>query len=148
MELTRSTLVRKLSFTGSTQVGNGTEPGTTQCPLINGEAVAKVDEYIADAIAKYAKVATGGWRHECGGNFFQPSVLTEVSADALIFDEDTFGPVEPLFRFKTKEDAIRLANNTPFVGVSEGLISTPDVPFGGVKESGLGREDGHHGIGE
>jgi succinate-semialdehyde dehydrogenase / glutarate-semialdehyde dehydrogenase len=132
-----------------------------------------VEEHIADAVAKGAKVSTGGKRHPLGGNFFQPTVLTEVSANALVFREETFGPVAPLFRFKTEEEAIRLANDTPFglasyfysrdvgrifrvsealeygiVGVNEGLISTPEVPFGGVKESGLGREGSHHGIDE
>jgi succinate-semialdehyde dehydrogenase/glutarate-semialdehyde dehydrogenase len=155
------------------KVGDGTEPGVTQGPLINGGAVAKVEEHIADAVAKGAKVSTGGKRHPLGGNFFQPTVLTEVSANALVFREETFGPVAPLFRFKTEEEAIRLANDTPFglasyfysrdvgrifrvsealeygiVGVNEGLISTPEVPFGGVKESGLGREGSHHGIDE
>jgi succinate-semialdehyde dehydrogenase/glutarate-semialdehyde dehydrogenase len=158
---------------GELRVGSGMESGVTLGPLINNGAVAKVEEHISDAIAKGAKVATGGKRHERGGNFFQPTVLTDVSMDALIFQEETFGPVAPLFRFKTEEEAVSLANDTPFglaayfysrdvgrvfrvsealeygiIGVNEGLISTPEVPFGGVKESGLGREGSHHGIDE
>lgn len=155
------------------RVGDGTEPGVTLGPLINGDAVAKVEEHIADALAKGASVLTGGNRHERGANFFQPTVLTGVPREAKVFGEETFGPVAPLFRFETEEEAIRLANDTPFglasyfysrdigrimrvsealeygiVGVNEGLISTPEVPFGGVKESGLGREGSRHGIDE
>jgi succinate-semialdehyde dehydrogenase/glutarate-semialdehyde dehydrogenase len=154
-------------------VGEGAEPGVTLGPLINSEAVAKVEEHIADAVTKGAAVLTGGHRHERGLNFFQPTILTDVSPDALVFREETFGPVAPLFRFKTEQEAIRLANGTPFglasyfysrdvgrifrvsesleygiVGVNEGLISTPEVPFGDVKESGLGREGSRHGIDE
>ena len=154
-------------------VGDGMEPGVTQGPLINQDAVLKVEEHIADALKKGATVITGGKRHARGGNFFQPTVLANVAPDALIFREETFGPVAPLFRFKTEEQAIRLANDTPFglasyfyardvgrifrvaealeygiVGANEGLISTPEVPFGGVKESGIGREGSHHGIDE
>ncbi|MCW2239831.1 NAD-dependent succinate-semialdehyde dehydrogenase [Azospirillum canadense] len=154
-------------------VGNGLENGVTQGPLINQGAVAKVEEHIADALTKGARVITGGRRHALGGNFFEPTVLADVPADALIFQEETFGPVAPLFRFTTEEEAIRLANDTPFglasyfyardvgrifrvaealeygiVGINEGLISAPEVPFGGVKESGLGREGSRHGIEE
>ncbi len=154
-------------------VGNGLENGVTQGPLINQGAVAKVEEHIADALTKGARVITGGRRHALGGNFFEPTVLADVPADALIFQEETFGPVAPLFRFATEEEAIRLANDTPFglasyfyardvgrifrvaealeygiVGINEGLISAPEVPFGGVKESGLGREGSRHGIEE
>ena len=155
------------------RVGDGTEPGVTQGPLINQEAVVKVEEHIADAIGKGAKVLIGGKRHQRGGSFFEPTILIDIPHDALIFREETFGPVAPLFRFKTEEEAIALANDTPFglasyfysrdvgrifrvsealeygiVGVNEGLISTPEVPFGGVKESGLGREGSRHGIDE
>ncbi|MCS6922139.1 MAG: NAD-dependent succinate-semialdehyde dehydrogenase [Elioraea sp.] len=154
-------------------VGDGTQPGVTQGPLINDAAVLKVEEHIGDALARGAQVLTGGKRHPCGGNFFTPTVPAGVPADALIFREETFGPVAPLFRFRTEEEAIRLANDTPFglssyfyardvgrifrvaealeygiVGINEGLISTPEVPFGGMKESGLGREGSHQGIEE
>ena len=131
----------------------------------------EVEEHIADAIAKGASIAAGGKRHALGGNFFEPTVLTGVSRDALIFSEETFGPVAPLFRFQTEEEAIALANDTPFglasyfyardvgrifrvadalefgmVGVNEGLISTEVAPFGGVKASGLGREGSKYGV--
>jgi succinate-semialdehyde dehydrogenase / glutarate-semialdehyde dehydrogenase len=153
------------------KVGNGMEPGVTQGPLINADAVAKVEEHIADALAKGARVVTGGARHERGGNFFEPTVLAGVPHDALIFREETFGPVAPLFRFTTEEEAIRLANDTEFglasyfyardvgrifrvaealeygiVGINEGIISTEVAPFGGVKSSGLGREGSKYGI--
>jgi succinate-semialdehyde dehydrogenase/glutarate-semialdehyde dehydrogenase len=155
------------------KVGNGFEPGVTQGPLINGDAVLKVEEHIADALKRGAKVVTGGKRHGNGGNFFEPTILANVPQDAIIFTEETFGPVAPLFRFKTEEEAIKLANDTPFglaayfyardigrifrvaealetgmVGINEGLISTEVAPFGGVKESGLGREGSHYGIEE
>jgi len=165
--------IRLKSAVEELRVGDGTEPGVTQGPLINSDAVAKVEKHIEDALEKGATVLTGGKRHERGLNFFQPTVLTDVTPEALIFREETFGPIAPLFRFKTEEEAIRLANDTPFglasyfysrnvarifrvsealeygiVGVNEGLISTPEVPFGGVKESGLGREGSRHGIDE
>ncbi len=155
------------------KVGNGMEHGVTQGPLINAEAVAKVEEHIADAIARGATILTGGRRHSNGGNFFQPTLLADVPHDALIFREETFGPVAPLFRFHTEEDAIALANDTEFglasyfyakdvgrifrvaealeygmVGINEGIISTEVAPFGGVKSSGLGREGSHQGIDE
>jgi succinate-semialdehyde dehydrogenase/glutarate-semialdehyde dehydrogenase len=155
------------------KVGNGMEAGVVQGPLINEEAVRKVEEHIADAVAKGARVAVGGKRHALGGVFFEPTVLTQVPRDALIFSEETFGPVAPLFRFETEEEAIALANDTPFglaayvcardvgriirvveglefgmVGVNEGLISTEVAPFGGVKTSGLGREGSKYGIDE
>ena len=155
------------------KVGNGMEPGVTQGPMINEAAVLKVEEHIADAIEKGARVAGGGKRHALGGAFFQPTVLTHVSRDALIFNEETFGPVAPLFRFESEAEAIALANDTPFglaayvysrdvgrifrvvealefgmVGVNEGLISTEVAPFGGVKTSGLGREGSKYGTEE
>ena len=155
------------------RVADGRDLDATQGPLINQGAVRKVEEHISDALGKGASVVTGGQRHALGGNFFQPTVLVDVPRDALVFQEETFGPVAPLFRFHTEEEAIRLANDTPFglasyfysrdlarvfrvaealeygiVGINEGLISTPEVPFGGVKESGLGREGGHYGIEE
>ncbi|MCX7376649.1 MAG: NADP-dependent succinate-semialdehyde dehydrogenase [Alphaproteobacteria bacterium] len=155
------------------KVGNGMEEGVTQGPLINAEAVTKVEEHIADALAKGARIITGGARHSRGGNFFQPTLLADVPHNALIFREETFGPVAPLFRFKTEEEAIQLANDTEFglasyfyardigrifrvaegleygmIGINEGIISTEVAPFGGVKSSGLGREGSHQGIDE
>ncbi|MFZ4410290.1 MAG: NAD-dependent succinate-semialdehyde dehydrogenase, partial [Paracraurococcus sp.] len=155
------------------KVGDGMEPGVTQGPLINADAVKKVEEHIADATARGATIVTGGQRHGNGGNFFQPTILANVPHDAMIFTEETFGPVAPLFRFKDEAEAIALANDTPFglaayfysrdvgrifrvaeaiesgmIGINEGLISTEVAPFGGVKESGLGREGSHHGIEE
>jgi succinate-semialdehyde dehydrogenase/glutarate-semialdehyde dehydrogenase len=153
------------------KVGNGMEAGATQGPLINAAAVAKVEEHIADAVKRGATIITGGKRHPLGGTFFQPTVLGDVPLDALIFGQETFGPVAALFRFKTEEEAIRLANDTPFglcsyfyardigrifrvsealeygiVGVNEGVISTEVAPFGGIKASGLGREGSKYGI--
>ena len=155
------------------KVGNGMEPGVVQGPLINAAAVAKVEEHIADAVSHGAKIVTGGKRHPLGGNFFQPTVLADVPASAMIFREETFGPVAPLFRFKTEEEAVRLANDTEFglaayfytrdlgrcfrvaealeygiIGINEGIISTEVAPFGGVKSSGLGREGSKYGIEE
>jgi len=155
------------------KVGNGMEEGVTQGPLINAEAVTKVEEHIADALARGARIITGGKRHERGGTFFQPTMLADVPHDALIFREETFGPVAPLFRFHTEEEAIKLANDTEFglasyfyardigrifrvaegleygmIGINEGIISTEVAPFGGVKSSGLGREGSHQGIDE
>lgn len=156
---------------GKLQVGNGMDPGVTQGPMINADAVAKVEEHIGDAVKRGARVLTGGGRHESGGNFFQPTILLEVPTDAVIFREETFGPVAPLFRFNTEAEAIELANRTEFglaayfysrdigrifrvaeaiecgmVGVNEGIISTAVAPFGGVKASGLGREGSKYGV--
>ena len=153
------------------KVGDGMEPGVTQGPLINADAVKKVEEHIADATAKGASVITGGRRHARGGNFFEPTILANVPANAIVFREETFGPVAPLFRFKTEEEAISLANDSEFglaayfyardvgrifrvaealeagiIGINEGVISTEVAPFGGVKESGLGREGSKYGI--
>jgi succinate-semialdehyde dehydrogenase/glutarate-semialdehyde dehydrogenase len=155
------------------KVGNGMEPGVVQGPLINEAAVLKVEEHIADALAKGARVAAGGKRHARGSAFFEPTVLTNVPRNALIFSEETFGPVAPLFRFDTEQEALALANDTPFglaayvyardvgrifrvveglefgmVGVNEGMISTEVAPFGGVKTSGLGREGSKYGTDE
>ena len=155
------------------KVGSGFEPGVTQGPLINEDAVRKVEEHVADATAKGASILTGGKRHARGGNFFEPTILANVPREAIIFNEETFGPVAPLFRFHTEEEAIALANDTPFglaayfyardvgrifrvaealeygmVGINEGIISTEVAPFGGVKESGLGREGSKYGIEE
>jgi len=153
------------------KVGNGMEPGVSQGPLINAAAVAKVEEHIADALKRGANVVTGGHRHKLGGNFFEPTVLANVPGDAMIFREETFGPVAPLFRFKTEDEAIKLANDTEFglasyfyardvgrifrvaealeygiIGINEGIISTEVAPFGGMKASGLGREGSKYGI--
>jgi succinate-semialdehyde dehydrogenase/glutarate-semialdehyde dehydrogenase len=155
------------------KVGNGMEVGVTQGPLINADAVAKVEEHIADALARGASIVTGGHRHAKGGTFFQPTLLANVPTDALIFREETFGPVAPLFRFHSEDEAIRLANDTPFglasyfyardvgrvfrvaealeygiIGINEGIISTEVAPFGGMKLSGLGREGSKYGIEE
>jgi succinate-semialdehyde dehydrogenase/glutarate-semialdehyde dehydrogenase len=155
------------------KVGVGTEDGVTQGPLIDAAAIEKVESHVADAVAKGATIMQGGKRHGLGGTFFEPTVLANVSDDALIFSEETFGPVAPLFRFKTDEEVIELANRTEFglasyfysrdigrvwrvaealeygmVGVNTGMISNEVAPFGGVKQSGLGREGSHHGIDE
>lgn len=155
------------------QVGSGMQEGVTQGPLIDQAAVDKVKSHVADAVQKGAKLIQGGKPHALGGLFFEPTVLADVSTDALIFKEETFGPVAPLFRFKTDDEVIALANNTEFglasyffsrdvgriwrvaealdygmVGVNTGAISNEVAPFGGVKQSGLGREGSHHGIDE
>ena len=151
----------------------GLEPGATQGPLIDDRAVVKVEEHISDALSKGARVVVGGHRHSRGGRFFEPTVLADVTPSMVISQEETFGPVAPLFRFHTDSEAIALANDTPFglaayfygrdvgrvwrvaealesgmVGVNTGLISTEVAPFGGVKESGLGREGSKYGIEE
>jgi len=153
------------------KVGNGMEPGVSQGPLINAAAVEKVEEHVKNALSLGASIVTGGKRHSLGGNFYEPTVLANVPHNALIFSEETFGPVAPLFRFKTEEEAIQLANDTQFglaayfysrdvgrvfrvgealeygiIGINEGIISTEVAPFGGVKSSGLGREGSKYGI--
>jgi succinate-semialdehyde dehydrogenase/glutarate-semialdehyde dehydrogenase len=155
------------------KVGPGTEPGVAQGPLIDANAVAKVEEHIADATAQGAKIVTGGRRHALGGTFFEPTVLSGVTAQMKIFREETFGPVAPLIRFSSDAEVIELANRTEFglasyfysrdigriwrvaealeygmVGVNTGLITTEVAPFGGVKQSGLGREGSKYGIEE
>jgi succinate-semialdehyde dehydrogenase/glutarate-semialdehyde dehydrogenase len=155
------------------KVGPGTEPGVTTGPLINKAAVEKVDEHIADALQKGAAVVTGGKRHTLGGNFYEPTILANVTREMLVAREETFGPVAPLFKFKTEEDVIAQANDTPFglaayfysrdvgriwrvaealecgiIGINEGIISNEVAPFGGYKQSGLGREGSHHGVEE
>ena len=155
------------------KVGDGTEPGVTVGPLINKDAVRKVEEHVADAIEHGATVVIGGKPSKLGGNFYEPTVLTGVTPQMKVAREETFGPVAPLFRFKTEEEAVRMANDTPFglaayfftrdlgrcwrvaealeygiVGVNEGITSTEIAPFGGMKESGIGREGSHHGIEE
>jgi succinate-semialdehyde dehydrogenase/glutarate-semialdehyde dehydrogenase len=153
------------------KVGYGLEQGVSQGPLIDIAAVEKVEEHISDATSKGARVAVGGQRHELGGTFFQPTLLTDVTPDMKVTKEETFGPVAPLFRFETEEEAIAMANDTEFglasyfyardlgriwrvgeglesgiVGVNTGIISTEVAPFGGVKESGVGREGSKYGI--
>jgi len=159
--------------TAALKVAAGEEEGAQIGPLIDASAVAKVAEHVADAVANGARVLTGGEPHELGGTFYKPTVLGEVPVSAVIFGEETFGPVAPLFRFETDAEAVALANATPFglaayvcandvgrifrvtealefgiVGVNEGMISTEVAPFGGVKSSGLGREGSAHGIEE
>jgi succinate-semialdehyde dehydrogenase/glutarate-semialdehyde dehydrogenase len=155
------------------KVGNGMEPGVTQGPLIDEAAVVKVEEHIADAKAKGARVLTGGKRHTLGGTFFEPTVLADVTSQMAVAREETFGPVAPLFRFHSEEEAVQMANDTEFglaayfysrdigrvwrvaealeygmVGINTGLISNEVAPFGGVKQSGLGREGSKYGIEE
>eukprot|EP01132_Coremiostelium_polycephalum_P009845 gene9845-12080_t len=204
-EITSNPLVRKITFTGSTEigkilikqaadtvkksgiydafvekfaaatdklkVGNGLDAGTQQGPLIDDKAVAKVEEFIADAKQKGGRIVTGGKRHALGGSFFEPTVIGDATPDMLFTTEEIFGPVAPIYKFETEQEAIDLANNTQFglasyfytqdlgrvfrvseglkygmVGVNEGMITTVEAPFGGLKESGLGKEGGHQGI--
>jgi succinate-semialdehyde dehydrogenase / glutarate-semialdehyde dehydrogenase len=154
-------------------VGSGLDEGVQQGPLINDAAVEKVEHHIKDALDKGARLVTGGKRHEKGGNFFQPTVLADVTPAMVCAREETFGPLAPVFRFHTEEEAIHMANDTEFglasyfyardigrvwrvadaleygiVGINEGIISTEVAPFGGMKESGYGREGSRHGIEE
>lgn len=153
------------------RVGNGLEEGVTIGPLINAAAVDKVQSHVQDCQAKGGRLLCGGGIHELGGNFFAPTVMADVTAEMLVASEETFGPLAAVFPFETEAEAIALANDTPFglaayfytrdygrifrtlealeygmVGVNEGLISTELAPFGGIKESGLGREGSHHGL--
>jgi succinate-semialdehyde dehydrogenase / glutarate-semialdehyde dehydrogenase len=153
------------------RVGDGLKGVTEQGPLIDAKALAKVEEHIADAVAKGAQIAHGGKRHALGGTFFQPTIVTDVTSAMLMAREETFGPVAPLFRFDTEAQAIKMANDTEFglasyfytrdlarswrvaealeygiVGLNTGLISTEVAPFGGIKESGFGREGSKYGI--
>jgi succinate-semialdehyde dehydrogenase/glutarate-semialdehyde dehydrogenase len=153
------------------KVGNGFEDGVVQGPLIEDAAVEKVERHVADAIARGGKVTVGGQKLQ--GQFFQPTVISGATGDMLCAKEETFGPVAPVFRFKTEQEAIAAANNTEFglasyfysrdvgrifrvsealeygmVGINVGIIATEHVPFGGVKQSGLGREGSHHGMDE
>ena len=155
------------------KVGPGTEPGVVIGPLIDEQGLQKVERHVADALGKGARIVLGGKPHERGGLFFEPTVITDVTPDMVMSFEETFGPVAPLIRFKTEEEAIRLANNTEFglagyfysrdigriwrvaeqmetgmVGVNAGIISTEVAPFGGVKQSGLGREGSRYGLEE
>jgi succinate-semialdehyde dehydrogenase/glutarate-semialdehyde dehydrogenase len=153
------------------KVGNGADDGVSQGPLINEDAVEKVERLLADATAKGAKVKTGGHRHSLGGTFFEPTIVTGVTTGMDVFREEIFGPVATLFRFKTEDEAIAMANDTQYglaayfyardvgrifrvsealeygiIGANEGIISTEVAPFGGVKESGTGREGSKYGI--
>ena len=158
---------------GKMAVGDGLGDPVQLGPLINADAVAKVEEHIADAVAKGGSVLTGGKRHELGGTFFEPTIVTNATQDMAFSKEETFGPLAPLFRFKTDEEVVEMANDTIFglaayfygrdisrvtkvaealeygmVGINTGLISTEVAPFGGVKQSGLGREGSRHGMTE
>ena len=157
--------------TEALSVGDGLDDGITTGPLINDKAVAKVQDHIADATAKGAQVVTGGLPHDLGGTFFQPTIVTGVTQDMKVAQEETFGPLAPLFKFEDEDDVIAMANDTIFglasyfyakdlsrvykvaealeygiVGVNTGIISSELGPFGGVKQSGLGREGSHHGM--
>ena len=162
--------VEKLSAkAGAMKVGNGFEAGVNVGPLIDEQAIGKVESHVADALAKGAKLVVGGER--VGERFYTPTVLSDVTPDMLVSREETFGPVAPVFRFETEAEVVELANATEFglasyfysrdigrifrvgealeygmVGINTGLISTAEVPFGGVKQSGLGREGSRHGI--
>jgi succinate-semialdehyde dehydrogenase/glutarate-semialdehyde dehydrogenase len=155
------------------KVGNGLEPGVLQGPLIDEAAVEKAEDHISDAVSKGARVLLGGKRHSLGHTFFEPTVLADVTAKMKVARNETFGPVAPLFRFYKDEEAVQLSNDTEFglasyffgrdigriwrvadqleygmVGINTGLISTEAAPFGGIKQSGLGREGSHYGIDE
>lgn len=163
----------RTAVTEQLKVGRGTEPGVTLGPLINEAALLKVETHIADATSKGAQVMTGGKRHALGHNFFEPTILTGVTSAMKVAKEETFGPVAPLFKFANDEEVVRMANDTEFglaayfysrdigrvwrvaealeygmVGINTGLISNEVAPFGGVKQSGLGREGSHYGIDE
>jgi len=152
-------------------IGNGLENGVTTGPLIDAKAVAKVEEHIADAVSKGAKVVAGGKPHALGGTFFEPTILVDVPNDAAVAKEETFGPLAPLFRFKDEAEVIAMSNDTEFglaayfyardlgrvfrvgealeygiVGINTGIISNEVAPFGGIKASGLGREGSKYGI--
>ncbi|SVC82474.1 uncharacterized protein METZ01_LOCUS335328, partial [marine metagenome] len=153
------------------KVADGFEEGADQGPLINEAAVKKIESHVKDAVDKGAKLLAGGHRHKLGGTFYEPTVLSGVTTDMLVAKEETFGPMAPVFKFETEEEAIEMANDTEFglaayfysrdigriwrvaegleygiVGVNEGIISTEVAPFGGVKESGTGREGSKYGI--
>jgi len=153
------------------QVGPGTTPGVVQGPLINAAGLAKVEAHVADAVGKGARILCGGRRHALGGNFYEPTVLADITSAMQVAREETFGPVAPLFRFETEAEAIAMANDTEFglaayfftrdvarcwrvgealeygmVGINTGLISNEVAPFGGIKQSGIGREGSKYGI--
>jgi succinate-semialdehyde dehydrogenase/glutarate-semialdehyde dehydrogenase len=153
--------------------GPGTDAGVAIGPLINDAALAKVERHVADATAHAAQVVVGGQPHALGGTFYAPTLLTGVTPGMAMMNEETFGPVAGITRFRNEDDAVRIANETPFglaaylyardaariwrvaealetgmLGINTGLLSSAEVPFGGVKESGLGREGSHEGIEE
>ncbi len=153
------------------KVGDGREDGVSQGPLIDAAAVEKVEAHVADAVAKGGAVLAGGKRHALGGSFFEPTLIGEATADMQVFREETFGPLAPLFKFQTEDEAIHLANDTEYglacyaytqdlgrawrlserldygmVGINEGLVSTEVAPFGGVKDSGMGKEGSRYGV--
>lgn len=155
----------------SLKVGDGFTDGVTTSPLISEPALAKVEEHLADALAKGSRVTAGGKRHALGGTFFEPTVLTGMTPDMLVSHEETFGPLAPVLAFDTEEQVIALANDSEFglagyfysrdiartwrvaerletgmVGINTGLISTEMAPFGGIKQSGLGREGSKYGV--
>jgi succinate-semialdehyde dehydrogenase/glutarate-semialdehyde dehydrogenase len=155
------------------RVGNGLEEGVNLGPLIDAGGVEKVEEHVADALGKGARLLAGGHRHALGGNFYEPTVLADATSAMRIAHEETFGPVMPLFRFETDDEAVAMANDTEFglaaylysrdaariwrtaariesgmVGINCGLMSNEVAPFGGIKQSGLGREGSHLGIDE
>jgi succinate-semialdehyde dehydrogenase/glutarate-semialdehyde dehydrogenase len=167
--------VRRLAGAVQSQlrVGNGLEEGVSQGPLINMAAVEKVEQHIRDAVGKGARVLTGGKRHALGGSFFEPTILADVTPAMAVAREETFGPLAPVFRFRTEDEAIRMANDTEFglaayfytrdlgrtwrvgealeygmVCVNSGILSTEVAPFGGMKHSGFGREGSKYGIEE
>lgn len=156
---------------GALKVGDGTQPGVTQGPLIDSKSVEKIEEHIADALSKGGKVLVGGKRHALGGLFFEPTVISGARADMLFAKEESFGPLAPIFAFDTEEEVIAAANDTEFglasyfyardigrimrvidalesgiTGVNTGLVSTAEAPFGGIKQSGLGREGSRYGL--
>ena len=166
------TFAQKLAdAVGQLHVGNGVDAGVTTGPMIDEKAVEKVEEHIADAVAKGASIKMGGKRHSLGHSFFEPTILTNVTQDMAVAKEETFGPLAPLFKFESEDEVIGYANDTEFglasyfysrdigrifrvsealeygmVGVNTGLISNEIAPFGGVKQSGLGREGSKYGI--
>jgi succinate-semialdehyde dehydrogenase/glutarate-semialdehyde dehydrogenase len=164
-------VARLVAASNALKVGNGLDPGVEQGPLIDAKAVAKVEEHLKDALGKGATIVAGGKRHKLGGTFFEPTVMTGAKPDMLVAREETFGPLSPVFRFETETEAVQMANDTEFglasyfytrdlgrafrvsealkygmVGVNEGLITTEVAPFGGVKESGIGKEGSKYGI--
>lgn len=155
----------------SLQVGNGLETGVSQGPLINDAAINKIEDHVADAIAKGGILNTGGNRHKLGGTFYEPTVISGVTPEMKVAKEETFGPLAPIFRFSTEDEALQMANDSEFglaayiytrdlgrswrmgegleygmVGINEGIISTTVAPFGGIKQSGIGREGSKYGI--